>query len=169
MGGAARPTGTVTVAELCQRHRRIGLDTNVLVYVLEDVTPYAAIGQAIVNAIEARHVSAVLASIGLAELATGPVQSGDAALVERYVDEFRSVSGLVIAPLSAEIAVDAAIMRDSRRIGLADAIHLAIARASGATAFVTNDRQIRGSPRLEIIYLDDLELATVHPFDVNAS
>lgn len=71
MGGAARPTGTVTVAELCQRHRRIGLDTNVLVHVLEDVAPYAAIGQAIVNAIEARHVSAVLASMASQSLRLG--------------------------------------------------------------------------------------------------
>lgn len=148
----------MTVAELCQRHRRIGLDTNVLVYVLEDVAPYAAIGQAIVNAIEARHVSAVLASIGLAELATGPAWAGDNALVERYVDELRSVAGLRIEPLSAEIAVDAAIIRGSRRIGLADAIHLATARASGATAFVTNDRSLRGSTKLEVVYLDDLEL-----------
>lgn len=158
MGGAARPTGTVTVAELCRRHRRIGLDTNVLVYVLEDVAPYAAIGQAIVNAIEARHVSAVLANIGLAELATGPLQSGEPALVERYMDELRSIAGLRIEPLSAGIAVDAAVIRGSRRIGLADAIHLATARASGATAFITNDRQIRGSSKLEVIYLDDLEL-----------
>jgi len=156
MGGAARPTGTVTVEELCQRHRRIGLDTNVLVYVLEDVAPYAAIGQAIINAIEVRQLTAVLASIGLAELATGPVRSGDAALVERYVDELRSVTGLRIESLSAQIAVDAAIIRGSRRIGLADAIHLATARAAGATAFVTNDRSLRGSTKLEVVYLDDL-------------
>ena len=146
----------MTVAELCHRHRRIGLDTNVLVYVLEDVVPYATIGQAIVDAIESRHVSAVLASIGLAELATGPAQSGDPALVERYVDELRSVDGLRIEPLSAEIAVDAAIIRGSRHIGLADAIHLATARAAGATAFVTNDRSLRRSTKLEVIYLDDL-------------
>lgn len=148
----------MTVAELCRRHRRIGLDTNVLVYVLEDVAPFAAIGQAILNAIEVGRVSAVLASIGLGELATGPAQSGDAALVERYLDELQSIAGLRIQPLSAEVAVDAAIIRGSRRIGLADAIHLATARAAGATAFITNDRSLRGSAKLEVLYLDDLEI-----------
>ena len=42
-------------------------------------------------------------------------------------------------------------------MALADAIHLASARAAGATAFVTNDRRIRGSAKLEVIYLDDLK------------
>jgi predicted nucleic acid-binding protein len=146
----------VTIAELCAGHRRIGLDTNVLVYLLEDVAPFAATSQAITDAVEAGWVSAVLASIGLAELVTGPASSGDGALVERYKDELRSMTGLRIETLSAEIAVDAAIIRGSRRIGLADAIHLATARATGATAFITNDRSLRGSTKLEVIYLDDL-------------
>jgi hypothetical protein len=30
------------------------------------------------------------------------------------------------------------------------------ARAAGATAFVTNDRDIRSSNALEVVYLDDL-------------
>ena len=146
------------VEELCRRHRRIGLDTNVLVYVLEDVAGYAAIGQAILNAVEARETSAVLASIGLAELGTGPARSGDGALVERYVDELGSIPGLRIEPLSAAIATDAAVIRGARGIGLADAIHLATARAAGATAFVTNDHRLRGSVKLEVVYLDDLTL-----------
>jgi predicted nucleic acid-binding protein len=146
----------MTIAELCMGHRRIGLDTNVLVYLLEDIAPFAASSQAIMDAVEAGRVSAVLASIGLAELVTGPTRRGDGALVERYADELRSMTGLRIEPLSAGIAVDAAIIRGSRRIGLADAIHLATARAAGAGAFVTNDRSLRGSTKLEVAYLDDL-------------
>jgi predicted nucleic acid-binding protein len=148
----------VTIGELCTVHRRIGLDTNILVYLLEDVAPLAASSQAIMDAVEARRVSAVLASIGLAELVTGPARSGDGALVEWYADELRSMAGLRIEPLSADIAVDAAIIRGSRRIGLADAIHLATARAAGATAFITNDRSLRGSTKLEVVYVDDLEV-----------
>jgi hypothetical protein len=34
---------------------------------------------------------------------------------------------------------------------------LACARAAGATAFITNDRRIRGSAKLEVVYLDELE------------
>jgi predicted nucleic acid-binding protein len=42
-------------------------------------------------------------------------------------------------------------------MSLADAIHMASARAAGATAFVTNDRRVRGSAKLEVVYLDELE------------
>ncbi len=146
----------MTIAELCTGHRLVGLDTNVLVYLLEDVAPFAATSQAIMDAVEERRVSAVLASIGLAEVVTGPARSGDGALVELYAEALRSLAGLRIGPLSVDIAVDAAIIRGSRQIGLADAIHLATARAAGATAFVTNDRSLRGSSKLEVIYLDDL-------------
>jgi predicted nucleic acid-binding protein len=139
-------------------HRRIGLDTNVLVYLLEDIAPFGASTKAIMDAVEAGRVSAVLASIGLAELVTGPAATGDGALVERYADELRSMAGLRIEPLSADIALDAAIIRGSRRIGLADAIHMATARGAGATAFVTNDRSLRGTTKLEVVYLSDLEV-----------
>jgi predicted nucleic acid-binding protein len=37
-----------------------------------------------------------------------------------------------------------------------DAIHLACAIAAGATVLVTNDRDIRPRPRLDVAYLDDL-------------
>jgi predicted nucleic acid-binding protein len=88
-----------------------------------------------------RRVSAVLASIGLAELVTGPAATGDGALLERYGDELRSMTGLRIEPLSADIALDAAIIRGSRSIGLADAIHLATARATGERHLLpTTDR-----------------------------
>lgn len=60
-------------------------------------------------------------------------------------------------PLSTDLAVDAGMIRGARGIGLADAIHLATAQAGGATAFVTNDRRLRGTARLEVISLDDLE------------
>jgi predicted nucleic acid-binding protein len=147
----------VTIAEFCRRHQRIGLDTNVLVHLLEDTTLRAAAAQALLDAVEDGRLKAVLASVGLAEVVTGPARTGDGALVERYADELRSMQGLRIEPLSADIAVDAAVIRGTRRIGLPDAIHLATARASGATAFVTNDRSVRSSSKLEVIYLDDLE------------
>jgi predicted nucleic acid-binding protein len=53
--------------------------------------------------------------------------------------------------------VDAAVIGGIRGLSLADAVHLACARAAGATAFVTNDRRIRGSRKLEVVYLDELE------------
>jgi len=51
---------------------------------------------------------------------------------------------------------DAAWISGRTGAGLPDAVHLACARAAGATAFLTNDRRIRSRPTLEVVYLDDL-------------
>lgn len=146
------------IDELCARHRRIGLDANLLVYVLEAVEPWAQAARALLRAIEGGAAVGVLAAVGLAEVLAGPARYEDLALVERYAVELHSMANLRIEPLTPEIAHDAAIIRGIRGIGLADAIHLATARAAGATAFVTNDRSLRGSAKLPVIYLDELEV-----------
>ncbi|HEX9737803.1 MAG TPA: PIN domain-containing protein, partial [Candidatus Limnocylindria bacterium] len=90
------------------------------------------------------------------EILSGPARDGDLGRLERTNDEIRAISGLTIVALGPDVAVDAAVIRGVRGMTLPDAIHLASARAAGATAFVTNDRRIRGSAKLEVIYLDDL-------------
>jgi predicted nucleic acid-binding protein len=149
----------VTITELCERHRRVAIDANVLIYVLEDSGLRADIGQALIDAAEGGRIAVVLASLGLAEVCAGPARHGDLALVERYAEALTSLPGVRIQALTPEIAVDAAVIRGMRGIGMADAMHLASARAAGATAFVTNDRRLRGSARLAVVYLDALEVA----------
>ena len=75
---------------------------------------------------------------------------------------------LSIVPLTPEVAADAAVIRGIRRLTLPDAIHLATARAAGATAFVTNDRRMRGSTKLEVVYLGDLEPDEPAPAELRA-
>ena len=149
----------MTPAELLQRHPRLGLDANVFIYLLEGADRRAKLAGQVIDACESGHGQAVLASIGLAEVLAGPATRGEVALVERIADELRSLAGLRIVGLSADLAVDAAVLRGSGSVTLADAIHLATARAADATAFVTNDRRLSGGPHLAVVYLDDLELA----------
>lgn len=147
----------MTVDELCRRHPRIGLDSNVLIYVLEAAEPWASAARALIRALEAGKAIGYLSSVALAEVLTGPARKGDLGGVERYNDELRSTIGLKIMSVPPELAPEAAVIRGLRGLPLPDAIHLASARASGATAFVTNDRRVRGSARLEVVFLDELD------------
>jgi predicted nucleic acid-binding protein len=149
----------VTIGELSERHRRVALDSNVFVYLLEAAEPWALAARLLLNLIEAGKVRGVLSVVGVAELCAGPARRGDMGLVERYVETLNSLPGLGIQPVTGEVAADAAVIRGMRGIGLADALHLACARAAGATAFVTNDRRLRGSSRLTVVYLDELVAA----------
>ena len=149
----------MTIAELSARHRRVALDSNVIIYVLEAVAPLGIVARDLLAAIEAGKLAGVISTIGVAEVCSGPARYGDLALVERYAEALGSLPGLRIEPITTEVAVDAAVIRGARGLGLADAMHLASARAAGATAFVTNDRRVRGSALLEVVYLDELEVA----------
>jgi len=141
--------------ELTARHRRIALDSNVLIYLLETAGSLAETAASIVDAIEAGEIEGVMSSIGLLEILVGPAGSGDASAFETTADALRDLR-LRVVPLDASTAEDAAWIRGSLGIGVEDAAHLASARNAGATAFVTNDRRIRSIPRVEVIYLDDL-------------
>ena len=137
------------------RHRRIGLDSNILIYLLETSGPLADAAARIVDAIDAGTTEAVLSTVGLIEILAGPARAGDAAAFELTADALRDLLIRVVS-LDRATAEDAAWIRGSLGIGLEDAVHLASARNAGATAFVTNDRRLRSIPRLEVVYLDDL-------------
>lgn len=146
-----------SVEDLRRREARIALDANILIYLLENVEPHATRVTAVVDAIDAHAMEASLATVGHVEILTGPARFGDATTFERAADGLRSL-GLQIVALTTAIAEDAAWLRGQGGLELADAIHVASARAAGATAFITNDRRIRSRAGLEVLYLDDLAL-----------
>jgi len=98
----------------------------------------------------------VISTLAIGEIATGPARAGDLAMVERYGDELSSLENVRVVPVDTDVALDAAVLRGSGGVTIADAIHLATARIAGATAFVTNDRRIAQIPRLAVGYLDEL-------------
>ncbi|MFN8619631.1 MAG: PIN domain-containing protein [Chloroflexota bacterium] len=146
----------MTIAELFATHRTVGLDSNLPIYLFEGHGPLADAAQAIIDGIERGDATGVLATIGLTEVLSRPAALGDAALFERYAAALTSIPNLRVVPLSPETAIDAAWGRSGGR-DLGDAVHVATARAAGATAFITNDHRIRGRAGLEIVLLSSLE------------
>lgn len=141
---------------LLQKHSRVALDSNVLIYLLEGSGSLADTSAALLDGIAAGEADGVLATLALAEICSGPARAEDLALVERYSDELTSLENVRLVALDHEVAVDAAIIRGSTSLSIADAVHLASARRAGATVFVTNDRRITPISRLDVAYLDEL-------------
>lgn len=146
----------MTGDELCRGDRRLALDTNVLIYLFETGGPEARAAQQLLDAAEAAGTSLVVASLALAEISVYPAAIDDAVMAERYADAIRSISRLDVIPLSADIAIEAGLMRGRHGHSLPDAIHLATARAAGASVLVTNDRRLRSMPKLAVVQLSDL-------------
>jgi predicted nucleic acid-binding protein len=141
---------------LLRGHGRVAIDSNVLIYLLEQPGRLADRAGSVLDAIAAGEAEGIMATLTLTEVCAGPARAGDPAMVERYADELTSLENVRLIPLTSEVAVDAAATRGTGPLGLADAIHLASARSAGATAFVTNDRRISSTPALEVLYLDEL-------------
>lgn len=144
-----------SIEALLMQHQRIAIDSNVLIYLTEGDANRAEAAAVIVDAISDGRTEGVLSSAGLSEVLVGPARSGDGAAFERLAATIRDL-GFRVAPLDAAAAEDAAWIRGRSGLSLPDAMHVACARAAGATAFVTNDRKISSGPGLEVLYLDDL-------------
>ena len=145
----------MTIAELTRRHRRIAIDSNVFIYLFEGRDVLADAAAALIDAVEAGRCEAVFATIGLTEILTRPASLGDGAIFEQYASELRGLPHLRLVGLDPETAIDAAWGRSGGR-DLGDAVHIATARRTSATAFVTNDRRVSGRNGVEIVLLDQL-------------
>lgn len=145
----------VPLPELLRGHPRVALDANVLIALLEGEGPRADRAASVLDAIEAGLVEGVAAVIVLTEVLVRYARLGDVARFETVADELRGLR-VDYVPVSEAIAVDAARLRSARAVTLADSIHLACARAASASALVTNDRRIRPTSHVDVLYLDDL-------------
>jgi predicted nucleic acid-binding protein len=145
-----------SLATLGTEHHLVALDANVLIYVLEGSEAFGAQARAVLDALDDGIIAASMATIGQVEILAGPARVADSHMFERTADEIRSM-GITFAPLTEAVAEDAAWLRGTGGIALVDAIHVASARAAGATALITNDRRIKPRANLDVVYLDDLE------------
>jgi predicted nucleic acid-binding protein len=145
-----------TVDDLVAGHRRLALDSSLFIYLFEAGGWQARTCSALLDAAEVAGTTLIVSALTLAELAVGPAMLQDEAMADRYRDAIRSIRLLDIVPLSADIAVDAGLLRGRTGCSLADAIHLATALQAGATAFVTNDRRLHHLPKLEVVQLAEL-------------
>jgi len=144
-----------SIEDLTRRHRRIAFDSDVLIYLLERDDARAEAVAAVIDGLVAEGSTGVLSTVGIGEVLAGPARKDDAIGFEMLAAALREL-GFDNPVLDTAAAEDAAWISGRTGARLPDAIHLACARAAGATAFLTNDRRIRSRPTLEVVYLDDL-------------
>lgn len=134
----------------------VGLDTSLFVYAFERHPRYAEVSRAVLRLVELGHLTGVASVVSFMELAVRPFQLGQRATVWRYEAQLTNLPNLDLVGVDFDVALRSAELRAKHGIAPADALIIASAINSGATAFVTNDRRLERVDELAIISIDSL-------------
>ena len=139
------------------RYKRVGIDTMVFIYYLEDHPTYARLTRPLFEALESGKIAGVTSVITLMEILVHPKRSGKVAAARDYQDLLLTYPNLIIAEIDKETADIASDLRAKYGIRPPDALQLAAVLQAGTSGFITNDTQLKQVEEgIEIVLLDDL-------------
>lgn len=147
-----------TIKQLLAGTKRVGIDTSIFIYSLEDNKKYAPHTDALFDYLEtSKRIEIKLSSILLTELFVHPYRKNDLILAQKWLEYFRLSKIIDVVPVSPQIALEASRLRAKYDLRTADSIHLASALLTGCTTFIGNDvRMKKLREKIDIIILDEL-------------
>lgn len=138
-----------------ERARRVALDTNILIYHLEDHPTWSDFTTRLFDRIESGRLHAIVSALALHEVLTGVHKSGFGDQAPTYRNLLLSFPNLSVVPFDAECAAISAELKARHGLRTPDAIHLATAIHAGAEAFVTNDEAFRKVDDIKVRFPGD--------------
>ncbi|WPD24534.1 MAG: PIN domain-containing protein [Candidatus Electrothrix scaldis] len=138
------------------RGKLIALDTAPLIYFIEEHPAYCPVVEPFFEQLDKGTVEVVTSVITLTEVLVKPLRDGDTRLAEQYRDILLNIDGLTTVEVSVAIAEKAARLRSQYSLRTPDAIQIATALHSGASALLTNDIRWPALPDVHILTLEQL-------------
>ena len=132
------------VAAILGDHRLVGLDSSIFIYQFEsDYYPnFAPLAQEFFELAQSGQIEAVTSTVTLAEITVVPYRLGMTELAYQYGYVLRTMPHLRLVDIDYRIADRAAFLRAKYGLKTPDALQIGAAIASGATAFLTADREL---------------------------
>jgi predicted nucleic acid-binding protein len=147
--------GVARLRAFLRRHRRVALDTCILIYQWEASLRYSPLTDGIFSSVERSDLSAVTSTITMTELLVHPYREGDVVRVNEILGLLSTYPNLEWVAPQLDIAARAAELRAQYGLRTPDALQAATAVHSNATAFLTNDPVFRRIKSFEACILDD--------------
>lgn len=134
--------------------KRIGLDTNVLIYYIEGHPILMKKVEVFINKIEDGEAIGITSYVTLLELLVKPMKEGRFDLVDKY----RAIlsNKLEMVPLDETVSIKAAELRAKYGLRTPDAIQLASVIHKNGDVFVTNDRGLKMIKEIKVLILEDI-------------
>jgi predicted nucleic acid-binding protein len=136
-------------------HRRIGIDTNILIYFLEANPKYLGLAEVVVDWMGDAGHSAVTSTLTMTDILVGLYRRGDIDHVRETRARLLELPHLDWLAPQIEVGSLAAELRATHRLHAVDAVQLATAINGGATCLVGNDAAYKRVRGLEVLLLDD--------------
>ncbi len=133
----------------------VHIDTNPFIYFLEGEGRRSQVVGSVLAEIGIGEFRGTSSCVTLLEVLVKPLRDGRRDLADQYRDILVNAASFALVPLDRAVAESAAQIRAKHNFKTPDAIQLASALHAGATAFLTNDTQLRRFEGLDVVILDD--------------
>jgi predicted nucleic acid-binding protein len=163
--------GETLVASFLGRQRKIGLDTSILIYAVEENPKYVGLVRPILRWVESSKGMAVTSTITMLELLVQPYRLADIDRVNKFYALLMTYPHLEWIEPNLAISDQAARLRAEHNLRTPDAIQAATALERDATGFISNDPMFKRVEGIEVLVLEklvgaeDIEAATNEPDD----
>ena len=138
---------------------KVYFDAAPLVYYVEENPAYVKQMDAIIEQIEQTAVEAFSSVILLPEVLMLPTRLGKTQLVKAYREILFNSQHFQLVAVSLQIGERATGLRAQYNLRTPDAIHMATALETGCEVFLTNDNGLKRVSEIQVLILDDVEVA----------
>ena len=125
------------------RDKRVYLDTNVFIYLLEGTSEYQSVMKEVLRGLEEVAFEAHTSTLTLTEILPPLVRSGDEGLLSSTIEFIRDSGSFRLIDIDDEVGIQAGFLRGETKMKTPDALHVACAVEAHCDVFLTNDAGIR--------------------------
>ena len=127
-------------------YRRVALDTDVVVYALDNVLPYQELARHLLRLMERGFMVGTVSTVVVAEVLVKPLRERDELALEKAELFFRYAPNLIVRSFDRTIARRAALVRARSHLPVPDAIIVATALEERFDVLIGNDASMASIP-----------------------
>ncbi|KYC39471.1 twitching motility protein PilT [Scytonema hofmannii PCC 7110] len=136
------------------------LDSAPVIYFVEQNPQYFLFVRSVFERIQNGLVLGVTSPVTLAECLVHPYRLGQIRLQQNFINLLLGSNNMIFESVpDSSIAIGAAQIRAKYNLQLLDAFQIAVALAAGCEAFLTNDVIFRRITELQVLVLNDFDIA----------
>lgn len=143
------------IVEALGSSQRVGFDTPVFVYHIEQSSRWAAAAGAALRVMADGQFTGMTSVLTVLEVAIKPLQLGRPEVADVYEALLEDIPNLAILNLDLRAARIGAELRATHGLRTPDALQIGACLAHGAEAFVTNDQRWRRVKGINVVWLNE--------------